>query len=652
MDHPRLILCGTPAVEPGGGRAALRSRKGLALLAYLALTRRRVGRTTLAELFWPDHERADGLTNLRRTLYRVRATLGRDGVEVVGDRLGLPGKGLWVDVWAFRDALEAHQRHADVASLRADELLEITRRCQGPLLDGLRLPDCPAFETWLALEREAHLQMLCRVFRQLAEGALGRGESGAALHWAWRWTALDPLAEPAHRLVMRAHASRGDVPAAIECYEAWRALLDRELGMPPGAETEALHRALRAGEPLPPPGRTAFVPEVRYARSGGLHIAYQVVGDGVTDLVLAPGFVSHLEHLWRSPPLRAVLGRLAQRTRLVLFDRRGVGLSERVGAAPTLYATATDLQAVLDATGSATAVLFGFSEGGPAALLYAALHPQRVRGLVLYGTMARGLRARDYPWALDAAQFDRWLERLVAAWGRPVPHEAFAPSHVADASLWRWYGELMRLGSSPGGVRAVLGALRDLDVRSLLAHVEAPTLLLQRRGDRVVRVGAGRYLAERLKGARYVELEGEDHWWWLGDSETFLREVDAFIEEVASRPPPATTVRTALAVQAGPGASVDTAHPDPLAALEATEHVDRRAAKGLRAAIHCSSSARDAARVARGLASAARPGEVLATDRVHDIARAVGYEFAARDPAAGVGASAQMRLWALTRRPS
>ncbi|HKI55838.1 MAG TPA: alpha/beta fold hydrolase [Trueperaceae bacterium] len=652
MTGARLTLCGTPALVAAPGRPPLTSRKGLALLAYLALTGRTLARASLADLLWPDRERAEALSNLRRTLYRVRAALDPDAFDGDADSLGLRRETLWVDALAFRDALQAHPPHGEPSAASALALADAARLCGGALLDGFRLPGCPAFEEWLTLEREAHKQSLCRVLRHLAEAALNVGEHDAALRWAGRWAALDPLAEHAQRMAMRAQAQSGNAAAAIARYERWQTLLAQELGMPPAAETRALYRALRSGEPLPPRGGHVGAHEVRYARGSGVHIAYQVVGDGAVDLLVAPGFVSHLEHLWRSPPLRSVLTRLARKTRLVLFDRRGVGLSERLGAAPTLHATATDVDAVLDAIGSASAVLFGFSEGGPAALLYAALRPERVRGLVLYGTMARGLRAPDYPWALDEIQFDRWLDRLVSGWGKPVPHEAFAPSHAADAALWRWYGELLRLGSSPAGIRAILGALRDLDVRSLLPHVNTPTLLLQRRGDRVVRAGAGRFLAERLPGARYLELDGGDHWWWLGDSEAFLQAVEGFVEELASRPAEAAAIRTVLLLATPAGAGVTSDHADPLAALEATRHVGSApgTAAGLRAAVHAGPREEDTAGLTGRLLAAARPGEVLVTDRVRDVACAVGYAFSPRRPAGG--RSAAPALWALTARPA
>jgi pimeloyl-ACP methyl ester carboxylesterase len=420
------------------------------------------------------------------------------------------------------------------------------------------------------------------------------------------------------------------------------------------------------------------------------------VGAGPIDLLVAPGFVSHLEHIWRSVPLRATLSRLAGRSRLILFDRRGVGLSDRVGAPPTLAHTAHDLGTVLDAVGSRSAVLFGFSEGGPAAALFAALHPERVRGLLLYGTMARGLRTKDHPWALEEAQFDTWLAQLVARWGKAVPHEAFAPSRVGDRALWTWYAELLRLGSSPGAVRGVLGALKTLDIRPLLPWVEAPTLVLHRTGDRIVRIGAGRYLAAHLPRARLVELDGDDHWWWLGNAGALLDNVERFLDERAAASPgtPLVSVLCALPASAAGGTAALAPIFEQLVAREGGTPLDRgaapqpgdaarasdaaaaarqhgdgprwaefgdplralRCARGLaeagdrsgaspRLGVHCGPATprgagpETCAGAALAAATAARPGETLVTARAQAFGAATGFTFGPRRSAAGDGPS-------------
>ena len=568
MADGRLFLFGAPRLEPAEGLEPLASRKGLALLAYLAAHDAPQTRATLATLLWPEHDQAGAHANLRRTLYRARRAVGRGPLAVTPTHLGLRRcAGLWVDLWALGDRLASFERHDPASPAGGEALRAAAALHHSELLEGFDLAACTRFEEWASFERNAPTRALTAALERRAEASLHAGEAGEAVEAARRWLARAPLSEAANRMLMRALAAAGEPAAALERYEGLRRMLDQELAVAPDPSTDAIRDAIRAGLPLPsaspsaapsaaPVAAPVAAPEVRYVRSGDVHIAYQVVGTGPIDLLVAPGFVSHLEHIWRSAPLRQALSRLASRSRLILFDRRGVGLSDRVGVPPTLAHTAKDLGTVLDAVGSHGAVLFGFSEGGPAAALFAALHPERVRGLVLYGTMARGLRAPDHPWALEEAQFDTWLARLVARWGKPVPHEAFAPSRVDDRELWTWYAELLRLGSSPGAVRGVLGALKTLDIRPLLPWIETPTLVLHRVGDRIVHIGAGRHLAARLPRSRRVELEGDDHWWWLGDADALLLAVERFLDERtgASAGTPLVTLLCALPGSASRGA--------------------------------------------------------------------------------------------------
>jgi len=233
--------------------------------------------------------------------------------------------------------------------------------------------------------------------------------------------------------------------------------------------------------------------------------------------------------------MRSFLAALARRGRVIIFDRRGIGLSDRVGAAPTVEATAADIRAVMDAAGSRQALLFGASEGGPGCIHLAAEAPDRVAGLVLYGSLAKGCRAEDYPFALTERQFNVWLKRMIRKWGGPVEIETFAPSLAGDRRAEHWWSGLLRTASSPAALKVVLEALRDTDVRHLLPRVAAPTLVLHRRGDRAIPFAAGRHLAEFIPGARIVALEGDDHWFWVGDQERSLAEVIAFAERLAKQ---------------------------------------------------------------------------------------------------------------------
>jgi pimeloyl-ACP methyl ester carboxylesterase len=241
------------------------------------------------------------------------------------------------------------------------------------------------------------------------------------------------------------------------------------------------------------------------------------------DVIFISGFLSHLEQAWEPGGPGPFFAALASRARLILFDRRGVGLSDRLSQRSTLDDNVDDVLAVLDAAGSRQAVVFAISEGGPIGIRLAARHPERVRSLALWGTLAKGTADERHPWALTPAQYQRWLEGLVAQWGQPTGIEAFAPGHERNPLLRRWWARTLRLGGSPGSLRALLGTLAQVDVRAELANVHVPTLVMHRSEDRAVRVEAGRHVAQGIAGARFLELPGNEHWFWLGDTTLALQ---------------------------------------------------------------------------------------------------------------------------------
>jgi pimeloyl-ACP methyl ester carboxylesterase len=330
--------------------------------------------------------------------------------------------------------------------------------------------------------------------------------------------ALDPLSEIYARHLIRNLILGGDRAGAERQLEALIQRLRDELGVAPEAETSAL---LEAGAVEPPP--------TQYVSGGSVHLAYQTYGKGRIDVLMLPGFVSHVERVWEDERCRAFLSSLAEMGRLVLFDRRGIGLSDRVGFSPSAEATAQDIRTVLDAAGSRRVVLFGASEGGPACITFAANHPERVAGLILFASLAKGSSTSDYPHALQAGQYAAWLRQLVSAWGGSAGIETFAPSLAGDAKARAWWAGLLRAASSPGAIKGVLEALRDTDVRRLLGRIIVPTLVLHRRGDRAVRIGAGRHIAEHIPQARFIELDGDDHWAFAGDQQAVLDRVRQFV---------------------------------------------------------------------------------------------------------------------------
>lgn len=272
------------------------------------------------------------------------------------------------------------------------------------------------------------------------------------------------------------------------------------------------------------------IPETRYTKTAdGVHIAYQVLGEGPFDLVLITGYVSHLELGWDNPEIAEFLRALSSFSRLILFDRRGLGLSDPVQGAPTIEDRMQDLRAVMDAAGSERAALLGVSEGGPMSMVFAATYPDRVSALVLYGSFARMTKADGYPWGYPSELFERFVEAKVTAWGGDDSVDYFAPSRAQDAEFRRRWAAFERRATSPGAYRSLMDMNADTDVRDVLASIRVPTLVLHRSDDVPIRVGNGRYLSEHIAGARYVELAGGDHFFFVGDTSGLLDEVEEFL---------------------------------------------------------------------------------------------------------------------------
>ena len=268
-------------------------------------------------------------------------------------------------------------------------------------------------------------------------------------------------------------------------------------------------------------------PRTRYAKSGDVHIAYQVVGEGPLDLVYVPGWISNVELTWEEPSVARFFERLAAFSRLILFDKRGTGLSDRDVGFPTLEDRMDDVRAVMDAVGSTRAALLGMSEGGNMSMLFAATYPDRTTALLLFGCFARRVWAADYPWAPTAEERQGWYRQIEAEWGGPFDVGELAPSRAEDTLFTSWFGTYLRMGASPKVALARTNT--QIDVRDLLPAIRVPTLVLHRRGDRGAHPDEGRYIAERIPGARLVVLDGEDHLLWAGDQESILGEIEEFL---------------------------------------------------------------------------------------------------------------------------
>jgi class 3 adenylate cyclase len=274
-----------------------------------------------------------------------------------------------------------------------------------------------------------------------------------------------------------------------------------------------------------------MVPSTRYARSAEASIAYQVTGEGALDLLFLPGWISQIEQLWEAPAMRRFLERLAVFNRLILFDRRGTGLSDRMLDEQTIEQDAEDALAVLDAAGSERAALFTYSLGGLVGALLAADHPERVGALIMYASVARTSWAPDYDWALTNERRQEMSEANAEAWGKtdsPVL-QMLAPSMSGDPRLLEWFARMQRLAASPAEARTMSKAMVDLDVREVLPRIRVPTLVMHRNRDQAWDIRHSRYLAEHIGGARFVELEGRDSFPFVGDSDAIVEEIEEFL---------------------------------------------------------------------------------------------------------------------------
>ncbi|MFN2616567.1 MAG: adenylate/guanylate cyclase domain-containing protein [Thermoleophilaceae bacterium] len=272
-----------------------------------------------------------------------------------------------------------------------------------------------------------------------------------------------------------------------------------------------------------------MAPVAKYAKSGDLNIAYIVEGSGPIDLVWVPPWISQCEYLWSEPTLARAMGELTRFSRFITFDRRGSGLSDPMFGAPTLEEQMDDVLAVMDAAGCEQAAIAGTLEGGPMAMMFAATHPERTRALTLYATFARGTWAEDYTWTWKRPERDAQMEQLLQHWGQGYLASQVAPGMAGDKRFMEWAGRLERLAASPSTIRRILDLIGELDVRHVLPSIRVPTLVMHRREDTFIRIEHSRYIAEHIPGARYVELEGGDNLFSLGDSDAFLGEIQEFL---------------------------------------------------------------------------------------------------------------------------
>jgi class 3 adenylate cyclase/esterase/lipase len=280
----------------------------------------------------------------------------------------------------------------------------------------------------------------------------------------------------------------------------------------------------------------AETPETRYAKSGDLHIAYQVLGEGPIDLVIVPGWVSHVEVVWQEPQAADFLRRLGEFCRVILFDKRGTGMSDPINHAPPVDERMDDIRAVMEAAGSRRAALLGYSEGGPLALLFAATYPDRTSAVIPYASFARMLRADDFPEGMSEETAELFFDGVKRAAMDGALYDVVVPSRKGDEAFREWFARITRQSASPALLILYFKANLKIDIRPILPLIQVPTLVLHRTGDNLVPVEMSRYLATHIPGAKYVELDGKDHWPWFGDTDAVIEEIEEFVTGIRHAP--------------------------------------------------------------------------------------------------------------------
>lgn len=272
-----------------------------------------------------------------------------------------------------------------------------------------------------------------------------------------------------------------------------------------------------------------MTPETKYAHSGDVSIAYQVIGSGPLDLVYVMGWVSNIEYYWQDPAMNRFLKRLSSFARLIVFDKRGTGLSDKVTSLPTLEQRMDDVRAVMDAVGSQKAALLGVSEGGPMCCLFAATCPERTTALIMYGSYARRIWSPDYPWAPTPEERQVFYDAIKNGWGGVVDLDTLAPTMMQNAPFKKWWAAYLRHSASPADALALAKMNTEIDTRPILPAIHVPALILHRTHDMDISVEGSRYMAQQIPNARFVELPGNDHLLWVGDTEKLLNEIELFL---------------------------------------------------------------------------------------------------------------------------
>ena len=572
----KIYLLGPPRVEVSGTTVELARRKALALLIYLVVNEQPYSRDALATLFYPDYPQSNARAYIRRDLAQVNATPLKAWLATERNTVALTASAdLWLDVNCFRQHLAdgQHCSHnpthspAIICSDCLEHLIKAVDLYQDDFLAGFTLRDCPNFDEWQFFQAESLRQGLAAALEQLVQNYYRQDQPEAAIAYARRWVALDPLHEPARQMLMQAYDHAGQLSAALRQYEAFAELLEVEMGLPPAEETKTLYEAIKAKRLLepqlknimslgqsnisppaaPPPVDLAarpFAPadqQLRFTTSAdGTRLAYAVVGQG-PPLVKVANPLTHLQYDWESPIWRHWIEGLSNQYSLIRYDERGCGLSEREVANFSIEAWVNDLEAVVNAQDLTRFPIIGTSQGASVAVAYAARYPDKVSHLILHCGYVRGRFWRE-PKADKRLEIETLLNAIRVGWGQDTPafRQIFATLFVPGGSptQHKWFCDLARITATPETAACMEEAFYQIDVRDMAPQILAPTLVTHSRGDLMVPLEEGRLLADLIPNARLVVLESNNHV-LLNDEPAwsqFLTEVTRFLQSSTPHP--------------------------------------------------------------------------------------------------------------------
>ncbi len=562
-------VLGPVEVTAGGRPLALGGARARGVLAMLlAHTNQVVSADRLADELWQGYPADKAAASLQvrlselRKAFRAAGEDGRLATRPPGYLLPVAPGDLDSLRFARLVADGAAALEAGDAATAAQRLTEGLALWRGPAFAGIDAPSVRAEAGRLEETRLAALE-------SRAEALLAAGRHGEAIAELETLTAAHPLRERLWALRMLALYQAGRQADALHAYAGLRTILADELGIDPGPPLRELHeRIVRqdpaldqpAGRPLA--GAPPAAPQTRYAQAAdGVRIAYQILGRGDLDIVFVPGLMSHLELLWESQETGEFFRRLATLGRLILFDKRDTGLSDRAPGAGTLEERIDDVRAVMRAAGSERAVLFGYSEGSPMSILFAATYPERVSALILGSAAARWFPASDYPCGQGPKEMYRTLYDIAEnRWGQGDTIDWYLPSRAGSPRARQLIGRFERMAISPGAFQRMLTMISEIDVRDVLPAIHVPTLVVQRLGDKITTPFHGRYLARHIAGARYFEQPGDHSLRFAagGESDALIGEIADFLAGAGRPPEPDRVLATILLAHpaaAGTGAA-------------------------------------------------------------------------------------------------